>query len=207
MTRRGYTLIEVLVAASIALAVIAAAVGLLTATRKMSNVGDFGSALAEGSIALEILHRDLSCAVQKPDPSVAGVVQVVANPPGLQFILARFDDAGLSGTRVVYRREKLPTGHFRITRQEGTREPSPLPGTYAKINVETFEGAGGPFIRVTLHVLARDATGGPTSGIDEAVLTSLIRVAGPEMLNSPSLRFKFMDGLKSVDLLKGTEGF
>ena len=209
MARRGYTLIEVLVAAAVGCAVLAATIQMLTSVRRMSNVGDFSAALAEGSLALEILHRDLSCAVQKPDPAITEVVQVSKDQPAMQFLLAKTDANGaLTGTRIVYRREQLASGNFRLLRQEGTSAAIPIPGAFSKVRVETFNGAGGPFIRVTLHVVTRDVAPGSTAGgLDEAVLTSLIRVAGPEMLNSGIVRFKFMDGLKSVELLKGELGF
>lgn len=200
--RRGYTLLEMMVGAALGTAVLYGMFTIFTATRRMSNVGELGAALAEASIAMETIHRDLTQAVQKPDPSVDHVVQMAKDAPALQFIRAEpAPNNGITGTPVVYRREKLPTGNFQLMRQEGPGAESPLPGTYSAIRVDTFTGAGGPFIRLTLHVVARDVVAtGPAGGVDEAVLTTLIRVASPEMLNSGLLRFKFLDGLKSVNL-------
>jgi len=206
--RRAYTLVEVLVAIAVGLTVLAAAVALLGVVRRMTDVGDFSAALAEGAVAMEILHRDLSCAVQKPDPAMPDVVQLADGQPALQFILGALDGTGaLTGTRVVYRREPLPSGNFRLLRVVGDGPPEPLPGVYSHIACDEHDGAGGPFLRITLHVVARDVATGKPGGKDEAVLTSLFRVKGPEMLHSGLVRFPFLDGLKSVELLKGQQGF
>jgi Tfp pilus assembly protein PilE len=200
--RRGYTLFEMMISAAVGTAVLFAMFTVFTATRRMSNVGELGAALSEASIAMEMIHRDLTQAVQKPDPSIESVVQMAKDAPALQFIRGEpAPNNGLTGTVIVYRREKLPTGRFRILRQEGGGPASPLPGTYSAVRVDTFAGAGGPFIRLTLHVVAREAApAGPAGGADEAVLTTLIRVPSPEMLNSGLLRFKFLDELQKVNL-------
>ena len=203
MTRRasGYTLVETLVAAAVGVGCLAIMVTLFTATRKMSNVGDLSAAMGEASIALEILHRDLSQAVQKPVPTVDRIVFPSKANDGFRFILGeRRDDGVLTGRLVQYRREQLASGKFKLVRQIDAQVDR-LPGTFSAIKVGTFKATGGPFLRVTLHVVARDGpAGAPVQGSDEAVLTTLVRVAGPEMIQSGLLEFKFMEALKSIEI-------
>lgn len=203
----AYTLVEALVATVVGLAVLTAVISLFVATRRMSNAGDLSSAMAEAAMAMETLHRDLIQAVQKPDPGIDRIVFV--SREAAQFIRGeRRADGVLVGQLVVYRREPAAApGHFRLIRRLGAVE-SRLPGTYSSAAFASFSGTGGPFVRVTLHAVARDVeTGQPRQGSDEAVLTSLIRVAGPEMIESPLHRVKAMDELEKVELLRGSLGF
>lgn len=195
--RRGYTVAEALVALSIALVALALMLGIFSATRRMTQSGDLAAALAEAAIALQILHRDLAQAVQKPGAPDARIVYLARD-------VARFvrgepgPEGSVRGKLVTYRREKTAAGYFRIVRNVGGEE-SPLPGTYSAARFQMLPGTGGPFVRVTLHVVARDAKpAGPAKGSDEAVLTTLVRVAGPEMLGAPGMLWPFLEELKAI---------
>lgn len=200
---RGYTLMEALVAAVIGVVILSAITGIFITTRRMSQSGDLASALSSASVALEMLNRDLNHAVQKPDPAAERIVVIDKDAGTFRFIRGLQDPAGkLIGEVVTYRREKTAGGHFRLLR-ESAGASSALPGVYSDIDVRTFKAVGGPFVRITLHTVARDvASSDPARGTDEAVLTSLIRVAPPEMIHSGMLRFKFMDELRKVDFAK-----
>ena len=206
--RRGYTLVEIVVAATVGLAVLGAALAMFLSTRRMSNAGDLASALADAAIAMETIHRDLIQAVQKPAPDIHKVVFLNKDRDAMQFIRGeQRADGVLVGQLCVYHKEASGGGHFRLVRRLGTDE-SRLPGTYASILFAQGTPTGGPFVRVTLHALARDAeTGVARQGSEEAVLTSLLREAGPEMIESPLHRVKSMDELAKVDLLKDSLGF
>lgn len=206
--RRGYTLLEILVAATLGLAALGAAFALFLGTNRMSGAGDLGKAMADAAIAMEYIHRDLIQAVAKP-----GQEQVVVVSPETataQFLVGeRAPDGSLTAHPVLYRREAAGAGAFRLVRRARDRE-SALPGSYAHVGFTTLVMGDDPaaargrvFVRVTLHARARASTGAPASGADEAVLTSLVRVAGPELLDAPTLRWTILEGLKSVELLKG----
>ena len=206
MTRRGFTLMEALIAAAIGSLVLGAMVSMFYASRKMTDVGDLASALAEASIAMEHIHRDLTQAVQKPDPAITEPI-LISKEGAAQFVHAvKGENGKLEGKLVVYRREKLATGNYRLMRKFGDAE-SPLPGVYSRIGLAYYKRGGGPFVRVTLHVVARDRKVDAPGGADEAVLTSLVHVDAPEMLESPFFDWSCLDGLKSVEMLKGAGGF
>lgn len=207
MRRHAFTLIEAIVSSALGALVLGAMVSMFYASRRMTDVGDLSAALAEAAIAMEQMHRDLTQAVQKPDPAVKDVV-LVSKEGAAQFICAVLGDMGeITGKLVVYRREKTAQGNWRMMRRFGTAE-SPLPGVYSKIGFSYHGQNGSPFVRVTLHVVARDlARQGTPGGADEAVLSTLIHVAGPEMLDTPFFDWKCMDALKSVELVKGSLGF
>lgn len=205
--RAGFTLMEAVIATVIGALVLGAGVVILQATRRMSKAGDLSSALAEAAMAMEYIHRDLMQAVQKPDPAVDRVVFV--SKEAVQFVRGiRGPEGALLGERVVYRRDTTGTNRFRLLRQSGVDAEAPLPGAYSAVKFSSFKGTGGPFVRVTLHVIASAVPQGtPATGSDEAVLTSLVRVAGPEMLSAPFFKWTFMDDLNSVELLEGKLGF
>ena len=213
--KRGYTLVEALVATAIACLVIGGAIGLFVATRRMSNAGDLSSAMADAAMAMETIHRDLIQAVQKPDPAIDRIVYISKTKEAWQFIRGeKTADGKLTGQVVVYR--KQPTGvagHFRILRRLGSAEGK-LPGVYSEFSCYSFGAdparpvSGGPFLRVTLRAVARNAdTGQPKQSSDEALLTSLVRVAGPEMIETPLRSVKAMEELKKVELVKNEFGF
>lgn len=203
--RRGYTLLEVVVAAALGLSALAVAFTLFISTRRMSGAGDLGKAMADASIAMEYIHRDLLQAVQKPGQDQ--LVFVSPETSAAHFLTAEIrPDGTLTARPVVYRRE--PAGpFFRLIRREADRE-SPLPGTYAHVGFKTLVIGDDPtnvrgrtYVRVTLHARA-NADSTATSGSDEAVLTSLVRVAGPELLNMPTLHWRFLEALSAVELRK-----
>jgi hypothetical protein len=205
-TRRGYTLMEVLISAVLGLMVLGAVLSIYFATGRMARSGDLSSGLAEASIAMETVYLDLVQAVARPDPDGSQVV--IGNKQGAQFLSARFEpDETLSAELIVYRKVATAAGNFRLMRKKGASE-SPLPGTYAKIGFKGVDITGGPFVRVTLHVLARD-TGSTEArkGSEEAVVTTFVRVATAEGLGNPMMDWSFLDRVKSVPLLKGELGF
>lgn len=209
--RRGYTLLEITVAAALGLSALAVAFSLFISTRRMSGAGDLGKAMADASVAMEYIHRDLTQIVQKPGQDQ--LVFVAPETAAAQFLTAEIrPDGSLTAHPILYRREPAGPSFFRLIRREADHE-SPLPGTYSHIGFKTLvigddasNVRGRTFVRVTLHARANpDATA--TSGSDEAVLTSLVRVAGPELLNMPTMHWRFLDALNSVELLKGQAGF
>jgi prepilin-type N-terminal cleavage/methylation domain-containing protein len=210
--RRGYTLLEVLVAAALGLSALAVAFALFVSTRRMSGAGDLGKAMADASIAMEYIHRDLIQAVQKPGEDQ--LVFVAPETAAAQFLVAELRaDGSLTARPVLYRREPAGPSAFRLVRRDAGRE-SALPGTYSHVGFKTLVVGEDPsvirgrtFVRVTLHARARPESGAAATGSDEAVLTSLVRVAGPEMLNMPTMRWRFLDALRSVELVKGQAGF
>ena len=155
------------------------------------------------------IHRDLLQAVARPDPDGSVVIQL-AKPASAQFVLAeKQPDDQLGGRVVVYHREATAAGNFRLMRKVDTSDQS-LPGIYAKIGFGTIPMAGGPFLRVTLHVIARDAAapaGAERDGAEEAVLSTVVRVAPVEMLGNPIFDRSYLDGIKAVPPLKGSLGF
>jgi type II secretory pathway pseudopilin PulG len=207
MRRDAFTLIEAVVASAIGALVLGAMFSMFYASRRMTDVGDLAHALAEASIAMEQMHRDLTQAVKHPDPAVKAVV-LISQEGAAQFIHSGRDkDGKLTGKLVVYRREKTAQGNWRMMRKLGDVE-APLPGVYSSIRMFYYEVGSTPFVRVTLHVVARDqAQNRPRGGADEALLTSLVHVTGPEMLDTPFFDWKALDGLKSVEMLKGQLGF
>lgn len=207
MRRHAFTLIEAIVAAALGALVLGAMLSMFYASRRMTDIGDLAHALAEASIAMEQMHRDLTQAVKHPDPAVKAVV-LISTEGAAQFIHAARDANGqIAGKLVVYRREKTAQGNWRLLRKVGDVE-APLPGTYAAVRMFYYEVGSTPFVRVTLHVVARDqAQVRPAGGADEAVLTSLVHVTGPEMLDTPFFDWKPIEGLKSVEMLKGQLGF
>lgn len=204
--RRAFTLIEALVAAALGTLVLGAMLSMFYASRRMTDVGDLAAALAEAAIAMEQIHRDLTQAVVKPDEDNVDVIRVSAQGAA-QFVHAVKGAGGrLEGKLVVYRREKTAQGNFRLSRRAGDVKAH-LPGVYSRIGLSYIKRVGGPFVRVTLHVVARDRKVDAPGGADEAVLTSLVHVDAPEMLETPFFDWSCLDGLKSVEMLKGTDGF
>lgn len=204
--RPAFTLIEALVAVALGTLVLGAMLSMFYASRRMTDVGDLAAALAEAAIAMEQIHRDLTQAVVKPDEDTVDVIRV-STQGAAQFVHAlRGPDGRLEGKLVVYRREKTAQGNFRLLRKAGDVQ-APLPGVYSRIGLSYIKRVGGPFVRVTLHVVARDRKVDAPAGSDEALLTSLVHVDAPEMLETPFFDWSCLDGLKNVEMLKGTEGF
>jgi hypothetical protein len=202
MTRKAHTLIETLVAAVLGLSVFFMAFALFRATRTMSTAGDLSSAMAQATLAMEHLHRDLIRAVPSPDQKSHDIIHVFPKTNRFAFIRADIDPQGtLVGQLVVYEREKTPGGHFRLVRQAGGKKAA-LPGTYSRVDLATLDDSGGPFVRVTLHVVTHDAATDPARGSEETVITTLMRVATPEMLRSGMLKFRFLKGLAGVEVPK-----
>lgn len=207
MRRHAFTLVEAIVATALASLIVGGMLTMFHASRRMTDVGDLSAALSDAAIAMERIHRDLSQAVQKPDPDVKSPVIPSKTEPALQFIHAVLTPEGkLEGKLVVYRRESTPGGNFRLIRRFGTEE-APLPGVYSRIGFDGFNAAGGPWVRVTLHAVAHDVKRDKPVGSEEAVLSCMVHVDSPEMLGTDYFVWDLLDGIKSVPLLKGEHGF
>lgn len=200
--RRGATLVEALLATVLALMALSAVLMILFSVRKMESAGDLAGALQEASLAMAVIQEDLSQAVQKPDPSVDTAVQVSKKSVQLLRGVLK-DDGSIDAKRVVYEKEATAGGNFRLLRKYDS-ERGFLPGVYRSLRFDQLEGAGGPFVRVTLHLAVTDSSipvGQSASGLQEAVLTSLVRIQGPEMVGSRAFGWSFMSLLKLIPWL------
>jgi type II secretory pathway pseudopilin PulG len=195
--RAAFTLVEALVATALGCIVLAGILAFTQGARQMAQSGDLAGALQEAALAMLTIERDLLQAVQKPDPKVREVVMVTQK--SVRMIRGRVKaDGSIGGQLVVYRKEKTPAGNFRLLREEGGQQRR-LPGLFRLAGFETLEGAGGPFVRVTLVVVSHDASPAANpSGSEQAILTSLVRVVGPESIDTEMFDWNFLDELKSV---------
>jgi hypothetical protein len=200
--RAGFTLVEAIVALGIGLVAIVAILMIFFSIGKMSHVSDLSGALQDAALAMAIIQKDLTQAAQKPDPKAEGTVVVL--PQAFQLLRAQLrPDGSVDGKLVVYQKEPTSGKHFRLRRAFG-RERSLLPGVFRSVRFQQLEGAGGPFVRVTLRVSTHDAAEGarPPKASEEAVLSSLVRVMGPEMAGSKSFTWSFMSLLKLIPFLR-----
>lgn len=199
--RRGVTFVEALVSLLLATVAMGMMFSLYSSTVRMGHAGDLAGAMQEAAIALQILQRDLTQAVQKPDPSVDCAVQIKKN--GFQLLRAEFQPSGsINGKLVVYRKEPTPNGNFRIKRTfDGV--DSRLPGLYRAIKFVELQGAGGPFVRITLRVATHDIAAKDVEGkaSEEAVVSALVRVMGPENVGGTIFEFPFLSLLKNIPFL------
>lgn len=199
--RRGVTFVEALVALLLAVVAFGMMWTLYFSTARMGHMGDLAGAMQEAAIALQILQRDLTQAVQKPDPSVDCAVQIRRN--GFQLLRAEFQpDGRISGKLVVFRREATPNGNFRLKRTFDGQD-SRLPGLYRDVKFVQLRGAGGPYIRVTLRVATHDVKAADVAGkaSEEAVVSALVRVMGPEAVGGSVFSFPFLDLLRNIPFL------
>lgn len=207
-TRRAFTLLEAVLVVAIAALLIATLMTIYFSTNRMAHYGDLSAALQEGSLALALIQDDLSQAVQKPDRNVSGAVMVLPN--AFQLLRAKLGPGGsISGELVVYKKMPNPSGGFRLKRQVGAAKAF-IPGIFNEVQFEQFEGDGGPFVRMTLKVSAHasEATPGqPRKGSDEAILTTLVRVQGPEMVGSGGFAWSFMSSLLTIPFLSDLLNF
>jgi len=199
--RAGVTCVEILLAVSIGLLVLAGIVVILAMVGRMSRMGEAAGSLQEAALAMALLQKDLFQAVQKPDPTVD--TAVVVGSDGFQMVQGRFSrDGSVAGQLVVYRVLPTGTGNFRL-RRECDGKARGVPGIFRKILFHRLMAAGGPYVRVTLCVRTRDGdAGAATAGSDEVVLSSLVRIQGPEMIGSGQLSWGFLDAVKGVDFVK-----
>jgi hypothetical protein len=199
--RSGTTLIEVLVASVVGLLVLGAMAGLMLSVRKMSHASDLSSTMQEASLAMASIHRDLTLAVQKPDPRSDSPVVVKADAfEVLQNKLER--NGSVRAKLVTYQAVRSEGGHFRLRRRSDGEERL-LPGIYSAISFTELEGAGGPFVRVTMRLSVHDSASADASkGSESAVLTALVRVSGPELVNSDFFTWGFLDSLRAIEFSK-----
>lgn len=207
-SRHAFTLIEAVLVVAIAALLIATMMTVYSSTNKMAHYGDLASALQEGSLALAMIQDDLSQAVQKPDKNVAGAVIVLPN--SFQLLRAKLQPGGaIAGELVVYKKIANPAGGFRLKRQVGSNKAF-VPGVFNDVQFAQFDGDGGPFVRMTLKVSAHQTdtpAGQEKQGSDEAVLTTLIRVQGPEMVGGGGFSWSFMSGLLTIPFLSNLLDF
>ena len=197
MRRRGTTLVEGLVAAAIGLLILGAMADLFLSIRRLTHAGDLSATLAEASLAMAQMHRDLSLAVSRPDQ--AANTPVLVGRSSFQLLQCALDPGGAVRAKVVMYRS-LPTGggNFRLSRSSDGEQHT-LPGIYRSVEFASLRASGGPFVRVTLRLSVHDtASADPARGAEEAVVTALVRVAGPEMVSSDFFSWSFLDSLKSL---------
>jgi hypothetical protein len=194
--RPGATLLEGIVAAVIALLIFGAMMDLFLSIRRMSHAGDLSATLAEASLAMAQMHRDLAMAVSRPGQETNSPVLI--GPSSFQLLQNQLDPGAAVRAKVVmYRAVATGTGNFRLQRScEG--EQRMLPGIYRSIEFVSLRATGGPFVRITLRLSVHDTKGVAGKGSEEAVVTALARVAGPELVSSDFLSWDFLDGLKSL---------
>lgn len=201
--RHAVTFVEVLVALTLALIALGLVFSLYSSTNRMSHMSDLSAAMQEGAIAMATLQADLTQAVQKPDPLVDSAVLVRKN--GFQMLRAEFlPDGSISGKLVVYRKERTGAGNFRVRRTFDGKD-SQLPGLYRDVKFARLGStAGEPYVRVTLRVATHDVPGQAAIGkaSEEAVISSLVRVMGPEMVGSSVFPFSFLGLLNNIPFLK-----
>jgi hypothetical protein len=200
--RRGTTLLEALIATVVGMLALAAVVLVLWSVRKMEGAGNVASALQEAALAMSTIQEDLSQAVQKPDPKVDAAVMV--KPQSVQLLRGILKNDGTIDAKLVeYRKEKTPAGNFRLLRRYGGAQDR-MPGLYRAMQFDQLDGPGGPFVRVTLRVATADVAaekGKDAGGLEETVLTALVRVQGPEMAGSKAFGWSFLSLLKLIPWL------
>ena len=201
MSRRAFTLIETIVTLAVAALILGTAIALWVSTGQMSRVADLAGGLQEAALAMAIIEGDLVQAVRKPDPAVDRVVRLTDR--SAQLVRAAIaPDGTVSGKLVVYRFIKQD-GTFRVRRRAGGEEQL-LPGVFDAIAFDQLDGAGGPFVRVTLSVAVHG--GGPSDrASDHAVLTALVRTCGPELIQSEAFAWPDLDAVRQVPFETGPE--
>lgn len=199
--RGGATLVETVVATAVGVLVAMAMAGLFQSMRKMSHASDLAGTQQEAALAMANIHRDLTLAVQKPDPKSAG--PVVVKPDAFQVLQNKIErDGTVRAKLVVYKAEPTPGGNLKL-RRRSDGEDRLMPGTYTAISFQQLEGSGGPFVRVTLRMSVHDTAGADASkGSESAVLTALVRCSGPELVTSTMFSWSFLDSLRGIDFVK-----
>ena len=194
------TLVEALLAALLGCVVTAILIGLMVGLAKMGQASELSNALQEAGLAMATIQDDLGQAVQKADPSVP--FAVIVKPDRFQLIRAAFQpDGSVTDKLVTYHAVGTPGGNFRLTRTcEGSDRG--IPGTFRGVTFGQYEATGGPFVRVTLRVAAVDTAGGDAAakGSQEAVLSAIVRVMGPEGVDSSLSSWPNLSALKAIEL-------
>jgi len=188
--RRGFTLAEALVALAIGLLVIGAILVVFYSLNKMSRSSELSGALQEAALAMSIVQRDLVQAVQRPDPTSTSPVLV--EPNSFQMIRGVLrPDGRIDGQRITYRKQPTASGAFRL-RRDVNDTTSLVPGAFKSVQFAQLDGNGGPFVRVTMRLEVQEG------GAQECMLSSLVRVCGPELIGSPAFSWDFMDSLLPI---------
>jgi hypothetical protein len=190
----GVTVVEAVLAMAIGIMAVSGMIGVYLSIGKMSKAGDLSYALQEASLTVAIIQQDLTQAVPEPvDPASrdTGPVPIVRALAGGSVQLFRADlqkDGTVRRSRVVYSKQETAGRHIRLLRELDGRSGS-LRGLFKSVRFEQLEGAGGPFVRVSLTVSAHDTDdrGRPEPEAQETVVSSLVRVAGPELMGSSFL--------------------
>lgn len=142
MSRRGTTVLEGLVAATLGLFVLAALFAVARLAARSDKVSAQAGALTDAALVLATLERDLIRAV--PGTGVA------FSPGSLGLAVQRRGaDGALTADRVVYTKVDAGSGRWRLTRT-ASGQRSWLPGLFSAVDVTEWRAAGGPFVRVTL---------------------------------------------------------
>lgn len=194
MTRRrdAFTMAEATVALGIGLLVIGAILMVFVSIGKMTRSSGLSGAMQEAALAMAIVQKDLMQAVQKPDPKADSPVLTL--PTSFQMIRGTLrPDGSITGERIVYRKEPA-TPPYRLRRQVG-EQSALLPGVFKDLRFAEVEGKGGPFVRVLMRLEVNEG------GKQECLLSSLVRVSGPEYIQSPVFNFKFMFPLIKINFL------
>ena len=199
-SRLAFTLVEVLVGVALSGLVVGTMLTIYFSTTRMGFFGELSGTLQEGALAMAIVQRDLTQAVQQPGRLVTGAVIMGRN----QFKLIRVrmqDDGNLAGDKIRYTWEETSAGNFRIKRSVNDAEGRYLPGLFTAVpKIEQLGGVGGgPFVRVTMTLATRDVAeeNRQFQGVEKTVLTSLTRVMGPEGIQGEMTHFDMFEELDS----------
>lgn len=192
MTRRGTTLVEILIAFAIATVLLGAATAVLNMLQRMAGAGDLSAAMQQAGLALTAIERDLREAVTPP--AVRGE-PVVVSRDRVQLIRGELGpDGALVGRLVVYERERGPGDFGWRLRRSSNGSSELLPGWFEAVDVVSLAGAGGPFVRVTLTVSSNPRA----PGAAQAVISSLVRVPRPDLVPSELVTAPYAAPLESV---------
>lgn len=192
MTRRGTTLVELLVAFAIATMLLGAATGVLNLLQRMAGAGDLSGAMQQAGLALAVVERDLREAVTRP---AARSEPVVVSRDSVQLIRGELAQGGVfAGRLVVYEKERGPGGAGWRLRRSSSGSSELLPGWYEGVDIVLLAGSGGPFVRVTFTVSSNPRVPGSA----QAVVSSLARVARPDLVPSELVTAPFAGPLEAV---------
>lgn len=192
-SRGGATMAEALVAVGIGFLVIGGSLMVFLSLRKMGQSSELSGALQEAALAMTIVQRDLVQAVHRPDPTATSPVMVL--PKSFQLIRGVLKpDGTIEGDRIVYRKEPVGKETYRLRRDVGGKT-SLVPGVFREVQFAECKGDGGPFVRVTMRVEVHEGSK------QECMLSSLVRVCGPENIRSEAFSWKFMAPLLPITFL------
>lgn len=186
MTRRGFTLLEVLVVAAIAIGVLA---GVLTAWRTGSQVEratNSTGALQSAMLLTETLYRDicqLGVDQSRREP-------LLINESSLSFYKVKFQAEQMKLVPLRFSRVKSPQGNWFLKREEAGQPPKIFGGapcteiSFAQIQDPTFQTR---YLKVTFKVMDQDLAPGPARR-EPLAHSAIMRIPVPSQIGHPGLQ-------------------